>query len=1485
MKTSAAVITLIVMLLTSIYPVLSLQSPIQASETIDNPIKSGVQEPGYPRLAGRGENWEKFEVAPGRYRLIVYSDVKFIRHPNGSYVPYWWEPCRDLDGCLLRVYSPHYRLELQPDGSLFILSPNGTLLWTERFRIAGEYPLDWSYKVVYNGSRHLLVLNYSYANGGIDVVIPMGGWLVKEFTFKPEAESFLVVERRYKWNLTELYVRYGNNSRLLRLSAMDYEVVSGNVSFVDLGRARDVFNAVNVSMTVITKITETIHEYYLGPLNQTTRIIDPTSTVTTATADTWVDEKNPTTNYGTATTLKAGTGGAGYRKRPLVLFNIPTLETGAEFINATLEMYYDGVGAASGAGKSYCVRKILSSWSENTVTWSTQPTYDSVNTDCITAPTSYPVWISWNVTQDVLDYWNGAWANYGWVIRKAVESTSGVIYLDSRETTNDPRLVITYNKPPYVTVILANATETPLQGSDYFQAQYLYGDSVNTVNLVNGSTTIKLDYGGWLYVPQTSALSNSTHRWSLNYTNPSGFNQTFTENSTVLLYYWHQINVTIQVTTAVGDPLNSSNYVQAEYLNFSQPALTSAIYDGNPAWTWIDESSTIYVNNTSTMSTGTHRWISNDTSREIMEPGTQTFYFYEQFLVEVKAAKAEPQFIATDASNYFQATRDYSLYFDGTDDYAVIRDDAAFNSSQLTIQALLYLPSNPSESQTIVAKLIYPSSGYILKAEPGTSTGAKIAFFVASSGGSQWAVADNLDIAGRWVTVTAGFNGTHQYIYVDDGEAAVYSLSGQLVGNSRDVWIGSEYGVGFLNAYLADLKIYRVGLTPSEIRHNVFNVSYPIREDELAVWLRFNENSGGVVADWSKYGNEATVYGATWSKAVKVVYAKLYEGFGAHGWFERGYLVNVTGTSTGSGPGERWVTNGTNSWAVSGVSAVFEYWDQLNVTLRAYTSKPYSQPLGPSNYASVSTTFFGALQAVAQVWDGHDSWAWVDRGGEVKFSAVSSASNSTHRWATPGAIGYGGVDQSGGLYQATYYQQLLVTWRLSKSHANFSDTDASNYFNATGRQFNGTLTLSPLYIGGDVSDWVDYQSPLTISDVSSGSTNVHRWLSLGDQYTATAPGVYVFRYEEQVLQTLGLSILDAEGDDELSGAVTLLKVFSEYSGAELEVQPGAQLWLPYNTTHRLIAVEWRGILAGMTVNHTWSPTTPGLKKNFTLPMIWRLGASGVEWYLKSTAGSRVLTWLWNPNTRTLIVVTDKGRGDQHYLYYGPQGSPQYVYVDGGLVENYALEEDPSLQILRIPLPAERVDVDFSGASREAESQVGQLQGLILQVLNQLSSIRFVNISQAGGPTIRVPTISLSEVFRPVAVALLWLKSWIDSWSPVSADVLLPLLAWLASFMLFLKVARSLGLRRPAPQPQREHVTVVIQPPRRGFVHVFSRTLVVSAVSVLLVYVLAPRLLPEVFSAAPTPVQVLLTLTVIASLVVSLVEWFSSRARAVEGRRP
>ncbi|WP_344300529.1 DNRLRE domain-containing protein [Paractinoplanes deccanensis] len=101
-------------------------------------------------------------------------------------------------------------------------------------------------------------------------------------------------------------------------------------------------------------------------------MIDPTiqvQPVPTDAQDTQISSAAPGTNYGTGYQLKAGTDAAGIW-RSMVRFDLlNTIPAGTAIDDAQLQLYYDQTLPPSGNDVALEARRITSSWSESTATW------------------------------------------------------------------------------------------------------------------------------------------------------------------------------------------------------------------------------------------------------------------------------------------------------------------------------------------------------------------------------------------------------------------------------------------------------------------------------------------------------------------------------------------------------------------------------------------------------------------------------------------------------------------------------------------------------------------------------------------------------------------------------------------------------------------------------------------------------------------------------------------------------------------------------------------------------------------------------------------------------------------------------------------------------------------------------------------------------------------------------------------------------------
>ena len=166
----------------------------------------------------------------------------------------------------------------------------------------------------------------------------------------------------------------------------------------------------------------------------------PGSQTVVANRDSFIQQKSPTQNSGTATNLLVTSDTGNRNARALVGFALPSVPSGCSVTSATLRLYDN----APAAGRTIQAYQITATWTETGVTWNNQPTIAA--TAATSTSPSAASYQSWTVTDQVRQMYAGA--NHGFLLRDQVENASNAVtqtYL-SREnaSTNRPQLVVNW---------------------------------------------------------------------------------------------------------------------------------------------------------------------------------------------------------------------------------------------------------------------------------------------------------------------------------------------------------------------------------------------------------------------------------------------------------------------------------------------------------------------------------------------------------------------------------------------------------------------------------------------------------------------------------------------------------------------------------------------------------------------------------------------------------------------------------------------------------------------------------------------------------------------------------------------------------------------------------------------------------------------------------------------------------------------------------
>ncbi len=181
--------------------------------------------------------------------------------------------------------------------------------------------------------------------------------------------------------------------------------------------------------------------------------------ITPSLQDTWIDQKSTDKNHGEDSELKVKSKNGSDNRRTLVSFALPLLPEEAVIESATLSLYMKNAPSES---RTYEIYRVLESWiegdggddddPEGEIVWGNKPDIADEASSAVSTGTTNGATLSWNVTDDIIGFYDGDYENFGWTIRDESESNVSTIEAKfrSREHTEEnewPTLEINYSIP------------------------------------------------------------------------------------------------------------------------------------------------------------------------------------------------------------------------------------------------------------------------------------------------------------------------------------------------------------------------------------------------------------------------------------------------------------------------------------------------------------------------------------------------------------------------------------------------------------------------------------------------------------------------------------------------------------------------------------------------------------------------------------------------------------------------------------------------------------------------------------------------------------------------------------------------------------------------------------------------------------------------------------------------------------------------------
>jgi hypothetical protein len=284
-----------------------------------------------------------------------------------------------------------------------------------------------------------------------------------------------------EYQVTSVVTGNGTFSFVLAADSADGAVFSSRqgsqppqlvITLADSSTVTPAFTATETSTSSSTPTATSTATSTLSPTPTKTQA--PTTSLTFITnADAYVNQSNPSTNYGNAATLQVD-GASDPDIESFIRFTVTGISGAVQ--NARLRVYATTNGSTNGPA----VYSTGTSWTETGITWNNRPVRTSSAVDN-KGSISTNTWVEYNVTSLVQG--NGT---FSFVL--AADSTDGITF-SSRQASQPPQLVITFSIEGTLTPTITLTPTSTLAAGDVI---FVGAGDISACNTNNDELTAQL---------------------------------------------------------------------------------------------------------------------------------------------------------------------------------------------------------------------------------------------------------------------------------------------------------------------------------------------------------------------------------------------------------------------------------------------------------------------------------------------------------------------------------------------------------------------------------------------------------------------------------------------------------------------------------------------------------------------------------------------------------------------------------------------------------------------------------------------------------------------------------------------------------------------------------------------------------------------------------------------------------------------------------
>ncbi|HIA37023.1 MAG TPA: hypothetical protein EYN89_09930, partial [Flavobacteriales bacterium] len=221
-------------------------------------------------------------------------------------------------------------------------------------------------------------------------------------------------------------------------------------------------------------------------------------------------------------------------------------------------------------------------------------------------------------------------------------------------------------------------------------------------------------------------------------------------------------------------------------------------------------------------------------------------------------------------------SNDYSLSFDGVDDFLDLTPIDLSYSSAITLMCWINAADLVSDEWNNLIRQDWGEPNWLIQFY---DFGTKLNFNIEDNTGTNFILNITVDpttFENSWHHITATYDGSNQYLYIDGVLAGTGSVSGGNVafgGNSQPIYhaIASHSYPGNYNetfdGKIDEFTIWDIALDSTQIQ-TYMNCPPTGNEAGLVGYWNLEEGSGSTAVDQTLNGNDGTIDGATWSTDV-----------------------------------------------------------------------------------------------------------------------------------------------------------------------------------------------------------------------------------------------------------------------------------------------------------------------------------------------------------------------------------------------------------------------------------------------------------------------------------------------------------------------------------------------------------------------------------------------------------------------------------------